>query len=175
MPGSSVRAGSDFSTPPAYGTNIIPLKMSRGELLAGTTELLRSLYDRAAFFERQDALFLEGGRLGKELGRLRYLRRHPWQRLKTNALWLIQTLAVLINLMCRVPDARLRREYRWRMWRVVMRRCEPIVLRDYAFKCALHYHMHVMVWRDRNVGTGFSTSENIDQPAEGDARLVVPA
>jgi len=147
----------DPSIQPAYGTNVIPLKMSRKELLAGTKEVVRTLYDRTAYFDRLDALFLDA-RIGIEQGRLGYLQRHLWQRLKTKALWLVQAFLIFSGLMCRVPDTALRREYRRRMWRVLRRRCEPLVLRDYAFKCAIHYHMHVMVWQHDNVGTGFKTN-----------------
>src|SRR5262249_22445988 len=114
-----------------------------------------------------DALFLDA-RIGIEQGRLRYLQRHLGQRLKTNASWLVQAFLIFSGLMCRVPDTALRREYRRRMWRVLRRRCEPLVLRDYAFKCAIHYHMHVMVWQHDNVGTGFKTngSDQLVDPKE---------
>jgi radical SAM superfamily enzyme YgiQ (UPF0313 family) len=134
----------DPSDEPACGTNVIPLQMSREELLAGATGVMRDLYHPTAYFDRVDALLLDA-RLTFGKGRMRYLQRHPWQRLKMNGLWLAHALAIFLNLMWRVPNAALRREYRRQMWRVIRRRCEPIVLRDYVIKCALHYHLHVMV------------------------------
>ena len=164
----------DPSTKPSYGTNVVPLKMSREELLAGTMKVVRTLYDRTAYFDRLDALFFDA-RLRIEHGRVRYLQHHRWQRLKTNVLWLAQAFVVFGGLMCRVPDPALRREYRRRMWRVVMRRCEPVVLRDYAFKCAVHYHMHVMVWQHDNVGTGFDAKGGTEIPADRKQRTAAAA
>jgi hypothetical protein len=28
------------------------------------------------------------------------------------------------------------------------------VLRLYAIKCAMHYHLHVLIWQRRNIGMG---------------------
>jgi radical SAM superfamily enzyme YgiQ (UPF0313 family) len=142
----------DRSDEPAYGTNVIPLTMSREELFAGAMGVMRDLYHPTAYFDRVDALLLDE-RLAFDQGRMRYLQRHRWQRLKMNGLWLAQALAVFLSLMWRVPDTALRREYRRRMWQVARRRCEPIVLRDYAIKCAMHYHLHVMVWQHQDIGT----------------------
>ena len=143
-------------------------------MLEGTKELLRSLYSATPYLDRLDALFLDA-RLGIERGRVGYLQRHPWRRIKTQLLWLVQTLVLFTNLMYRVPDAPLRRQYRRRLWRVMMRRCELIVLRDYVFKCILHYHMHVMVLQHQNIGTGFPTGETIACPAEGGTGLETAA
>jgi hypothetical protein len=50
-----------------------------------------------------------------------------------------------VRLMRHVPEASLRRECRRRLWRVVKRRREPLVLQAYAIKCAMHYHVRRMV------------------------------
>jgi len=41
-----------------------------------------------------------------------------------------------------VPERRLRREYRRRLWQLLRRRPEAAVLRIYAVKTAMHYHAH---------------------------------
>jgi hypothetical protein len=44
-----------------------------------------------------------------------------------------------------VPDPALRREYRRRLLRVVWRRPMPAILQLYAIKCAMHFHIQMMV------------------------------
>ena len=68
--------------------------------------------------------------------------------------------AIFLRLMWGVPDKALRREYRKRMWRVLKRRPEPIILRLYALKCAIHYHLHAMIWH-----------RHVDHAHEGGLRL----
>ena len=62
-----------------------------------------------------------------------------------HAIFLIQAGAILLGLLRRVPEVELSRQYRDRMWRALKRRRDPILLRIYALKCAVHYHMHVMI------------------------------
>ena len=42
-----------------FGTNVIPLRMSREELRDGYIRVLNELYDPEAYFERTEALFLQ--------------------------------------------------------------------------------------------------------------------
>jgi len=126
------------------GTNVIPLQMSREELQQGSLALTRDLYQASAYFDRLDALYLDQG-IEAEPARKRYLSRHPWQWLQANAIFLVQAGAILLSLLRRVPEVELSREYRDRMWRALKRRRDPILLRIYALKCAVHYHMHVMI------------------------------
>jgi len=44
-----------------------------------------------------------------------------------------------------VPEAALRREYRRRVAGLLRKRRDPVVLFVYLIKCAIHYHLHVMV------------------------------
>jgi radical SAM superfamily enzyme YgiQ (UPF0313 family) len=143
----------DTTDEPIYGTNVIPLKMTRTELRDGAFAVMRDLYLPEAYFDRLDALYLEL-RLKPEQARIRYLKRHPGKRLMTNALFLAQATGIFLRLMRNVPDATLRREYRKRLWRVLRLRPEPVVLRLYALKCAIHYHLHTMIWHRRNLGMG---------------------
>jgi radical SAM superfamily enzyme YgiQ (UPF0313 family) len=143
----------DAAGEPVYGTNIVPLRMSREDLRDGAYAVMRDLYEPKAYFDRLDALYLDM-RLRLEQARMRYLGRRPWQRLKVNAVFAFQALAVFVRLMQGVPDPALRREYRRRLWQVLKRRPAPIVLRLYAIKCAMHYHLHIMIRQRRNIGTG---------------------
>ena len=47
----------DMADRPEFGTNVIPLRIGREELLDGYLRVLKELYDPEAFFARTDALF----------------------------------------------------------------------------------------------------------------------
>jgi radical SAM superfamily enzyme YgiQ (UPF0313 family) len=162
----------DVAEEQAYGTNVIPLKMTRNELQQGFFALCRDLYQASAYFGRLDVLYLEH-RLEAEQARMRYLDRHPWRRLKTNATFLIQAAAVFVGLLWRAPDG-LSREYRSRMWNAVKHRRDPITLRIYALKCAIHYHMHAML-RLRGENPYWGARSLPDRVAQSDVRQALPA
>ncbi len=61
-------------------------------------------------------------------GRSRYWKRHPWKRLKAEAIWLVQAIGLFLRLMKGVPEAHLRREYRKRLWRFLKVRQNPATL-----------------------------------------------
>jgi radical SAM superfamily enzyme YgiQ (UPF0313 family) len=127
-----------------FGTNVIPRRIGRAALRDGYVELMRDLYTPAAYFGRLDALYLDA-RLPWGQARLGYLRRHPLRRFRLNAQLLVEALAIFVMLMRGVPDAALRREYRRSLWRVARRRPAPAILQLYALKCAMHFHVHMMV------------------------------
>jgi radical SAM superfamily enzyme YgiQ (UPF0313 family) len=126
-----------------YRTNVVPLCMSGEVLRDGASALTRELYQASNFFGRLDALYLEGG-MAPEQARKDYLARHPLRRLKANALYLVQSGVILFRLMQAVDEPGLAREYLGRMWSALKRKRDPLVLRIYAIKCAIHYHMHRM-------------------------------
>ena len=123
----------------AFFTNVIPLRMDRGALLERYVELVRDLYAPEAFFSRIDALCLEAGWLPAS-GRTAYLKRHPLRRLARSCAAAIQAAYVFAQLMRRVPDAALRRQYRGRLLKVLTRRPNPRLLRMYCVYCAIHFH-----------------------------------
>ena len=49
----------DLADVSEYGTNVVPLLMSREELLDGYLRVLNELYEPEAYFERTEALFLQ--------------------------------------------------------------------------------------------------------------------
>jgi len=123
------------------GTNVIPHQMSPQQLQAGSALLMRDLYDPAAYFERLDTLYLDRG-LRPGRARSRYLRRYPLRWLLANARSLAEAVAIIRQLMRRIPDAGLRRQYRHRLWRAARVARDPAVLQIYALKCALHFHAY---------------------------------
>ncbi len=133
----------DFSDTPEFGTNVIPLKIGREELRDGYVRVMDQLYECDAYFERLESLYLEE-RLYVGAGRERYWRRHPWERIKTEGLFLAQAIGLYARLMRNVPEAYLRREYRKRFWRFLRVRQNPGTLLFYVIHMALHYHAHTM-------------------------------
>jgi radical SAM superfamily enzyme YgiQ (UPF0313 family) len=127
-----------------FGTNVVPKRLSRDRLRRGYFELMRDLYEPADFFARVDELYLNA-RLRWGRARQEYLRRHPIRRARLNARLLLEAAAIFVMLMRGVPDPALRREYRRRLLRVAWRRPTPAILQLYAVKCAMHFHVQMMV------------------------------
>jgi radical SAM superfamily enzyme YgiQ (UPF0313 family) len=127
-----------------FGTNVIPLNISREALREGYLAVMDDLHKPQAYFDRLDALYLEEC-IEPERTRLRHLRSHPLRFAKLNALWMFEALGIFLRLMRRVPDRELRRIYRQRLWTMLKRRRSPVVMQIYAIKCAMHYHAHTMI------------------------------
>jgi radical SAM superfamily enzyme YgiQ (UPF0313 family) len=120
-------------------SNVVPLKMSQETLNDGYLNLMRSLYTVDAFFSRLDAVCF-GARWLPAAGRTGYLRRHRLRWLKLRAWAGVEVLYLLVQLMWRIPDAPLRRQYRRRLWNVVKHRPNIRLLRFYCLACAMHFH-----------------------------------
>ena len=90
-----------------YGTNVIPLDMSRDVLRDGYLRLMQDLYDPQFYFDRVEDLYLGGGiRLGH--GPARYWRRHRWAWLKGQTMNVIHCAVQYWRLMRGVNDRQLR-------------------------------------------------------------------
>jgi radical SAM superfamily enzyme YgiQ (UPF0313 family) len=133
----------DPADEPAFGTNVIPRGMSREELRDGYVRVLNSLYEPEAYFGRMEGLYLKG-RLAYGKGLRRHWRRHPWRWLKDQAQNVAAAAVLFGRLMREVPEARLRREYRRRAWRLLRARPDPYLLVEFLVKCAMHYHHHTL-------------------------------
>ncbi|WFU12008.1 DUF4070 domain-containing protein (plasmid) [Rhizobium sp. CB3090] len=141
----------DHADPPAFGTNVIPLNLSRETLRDGYLSVLSDLHQPAAYFDRLDALYLDA-RIQPERTRLRHLRRHPLRLIALNLTWAFEAAGIFARLMRRVHDPALRNIYRQRLWKMLLRRRSPVILQIYAIKCAMHYHAHKMVQQMRSGG-----------------------
>ncbi len=133
----------DTADVPEFGTNVIPLHMSREELCEGYVRVFRELYHPDAFFTRLDDLYLRR-RIPHLAGLRRYLRRHPWRRLQAVSVDLGRAVGLFARLMTRVPDPALRREYRRALGRMLRHRPDPHLAFLYTIKCAMHYHHYTM-------------------------------
>lgn len=129
-----------------FGTNVLPLQMSREELSDSYVRVMREIYDAEAYFDRVDRLFLDPefhpGAIQRE-----YWRHHPWARLKAQALNAALAAVIYGRLIRRIPDPELRAQYRRRMRKVWRTMHDPYYMFVYALKCAVHYHYHRMVER----------------------------
>jgi hypothetical protein len=67
----------DLEDEQGFGTNVIPLGMTRDELRDGYIGLMRDLYDAKFYFERFENLYL-ARRFNFARTRNAYWRRHPW-------------------------------------------------------------------------------------------------
>jgi len=142
----------DPADEPEYGTNVIPARISREALRDGYVSVMNDLYSPDAYFGRLDALYLDA-RIDMGRGRTRYWKKHPWTRVKTNAMWVAQSLGLYLRMMRGIPEESLRKEYRKRVWNLVRKRPDPGLVLFYIIKCAQHYHAHYMA---KQMATGRS-------------------
>ena len=136
----------DENDDPAHGTNVLPVNMSREALSEGYVRLMAGLYEPKAYFDRVDDLYRDGGividRAWKD-----YARQHPVAHVAHQARLWAETIGLLLRVLAKVPDGSLRQVYRQRFWSFLKARPEPSVLRIYALKCAIHWHMHKFIRR----------------------------
>jgi radical SAM superfamily enzyme YgiQ (UPF0313 family) len=136
----------DKADPPDFGTNVIPLRMTRQDLTEGYVRVTRDLYDPKAYFDRCDSLFMDP-EFNPAAAQRAYWARYPWKRFHTQAWNGIRAAAIYYRLLRRVPDPALRAEYGRRIkyvWRV---RRDPFLAFIYAAKCVLHFHYYTMAQR----------------------------
>ena len=136
----------DENDDPAHGTNVLPVNMSREALSEGYVKLMAGLYEPTAYFDRVDDLYRDGGividRAWKD-----YALNHPWAHRAHQARLWAESIGLLLRVLAKVPDSALRQVYRQRFWSFLKARPEPSVLRIYALKCAIHWHMHKFIRR----------------------------
>jgi radical SAM superfamily enzyme YgiQ (UPF0313 family) len=134
----------DLADPPEYGTNVIPLHMSRETLAEGYVRVMRELYEPQAYFDRVDSLFLDD-EFRPGAAQKAYWRSRWGPRFKAQFMNLARAAVIYQRLMRRVEEKPLREEYRRRLRRIWRQRRDPSYVFIYALKCALHYHYHQMI------------------------------
>ena len=118
--------------------------MSREELRDGYVAPDGRLYEAAAYFDRVDDLYLKG-RVTIDRAWQDYASSPSLGRARRNGVLWLQSLGLFARLLIKVPEPCLRRIYRQRFLAFLRARPEPQVLRIYALKCAIHWHMHLFV------------------------------
>ncbi len=119
--GSPAEGRLDMAEEPEFGTNVIPLRLSREAMRDGYIRVLSELYEPSNYFARLEELYITR-RLDQGRARSRYWRRHPLNAIKTNAMFLTHALGLFLSLMHGIPDRSLRREYRRRLGRLIRAR-----------------------------------------------------
>ncbi|SRX92462.1 Fe-S oxidoreductase [Singulisphaera acidiphila DSM] [Mycobacterium shimoidei] len=133
----------DLDDEQTFGTNVIPLGMTRDELRDGYIGLMQELYEPDFYFERLENLFLTR-EFKWARAREAYWRRHPWRKWKSQSLDALLAVGLFLRLMKNIPDPELRRIYRRRMTTMALRRPDPQLLFICVIKCAMHYHHYTM-------------------------------
>jgi radical SAM superfamily enzyme YgiQ (UPF0313 family) len=142
----------DPSDQPEFGTNVIPLKMSREQLRDGYVQVMNELYTTENYFGRLEDLWITHNfDIGKS--RAKYWKTHPLGRIKMEAIWLVQAVGLFVRLMSGIPEAHLRKEYRRRAWRYLKHRRNPGMLFTYMVKIAQHYHAYTMATQMKSGAT----------------------
>jgi hypothetical protein len=131
-----------------FGTNVIPLGMSREELRNGYIRVVNEIYEPEAYFERTEALFLQPS---FDYGIKKFRNWLTWPaQYPTELLFGLQAIGLFARLMTRVPEAHLRREYRRRLWSFLKVHRRPGFVLGYVFHMAMHYHAHSLARRVAN-------------------------
>lgn len=128
-----------------FGTNLIPRNLSRHQLRDGYISAMQSLYEADAYFDRLEALYLRGYLGQGQLGGEKYLKRHPWVRVKYEAMNAAIAVVLMYRLIKNVKEKGLRREYCKRLWRALKVDTLPSFVSGYIVNCALHYHYYKLV------------------------------
>ncbi len=128
-----------------YGTNVVPLLMTREELRDGYVRVLDALYQPDAYFDRTEALFLDPK---FEIGIKKLHRWYSSPRWAPLEIMLcFQAVGLFFRLMTQVADRRLRLEYRRRLWRLLKVHRRPGLVLFYLFHMAMHFHAHQLAKR----------------------------
>ena len=119
----SKKAGrlNDEDASDRYGTNVIPLGMSRGELRDGFIGVIQRAYTAEAYFERIDALFIDD-QFKFTLHQLPYWRHHRWAWAKRVVGNYVKFFVVALVSCALSRTRRLRSKYRQQLLRVVRTR-----------------------------------------------------
>ncbi len=136
----------DYADHSEFGTNIIPLKMTREELLEGYFKCLRELYDPVGYFDRTDALFLDPD---FEIG---ITSRKRWWRI--SARWMaseirsaVEAAGLFARILWNVKEEHLKREYRKRFKGFLKVHRRPGLALYYVLHIGMHYHAWKMAER----------------------------
>ena len=94
----------DLADEPEFGTNVLPVKMSREMLSRGFIALMSELYNSRAYFDRVDDLYGKG-RIVIDKGWQGYAASHPWARRRHHARLWLEAFGLMARLATKIPDA----------------------------------------------------------------------
>ncbi len=133
----------DPADQPEFGTNVIPLKLTRAELRDGWFKVMNDLYQPDPYFARLDDLYITQA-LDTGRARSRFWKTHPWEKFKNESIFFAQGIGLFLRLMTGVPEKHLRRAYRKQTWKFLKARRDPGAFLLYQIHLAYHYHAYSM-------------------------------
>ena len=129
---------------PEIATNIIPLLMTRETLRDGWLTMMDRLYQAENYFDRFDALFVEG-RIPLATPRIKWLRRHrPFSYLKIQILTVLAAIGMLARIWSDPRTRPYRRTYARHLRKLLLAGRPPRYLFQFAWKCIIHTHFAIM-------------------------------
>jgi len=130
---------NDAEVSEKYGTNVVPLGMSREELRDGFVRVMQACYSADHYFQRLDAQFIDRN-FKFTLHELPYWKSYRWAWVKRCFFNYVKFAAVAGRLLS-LEDEALRSRYRLQLLRVLRSRWrEPHILFIYSLKVTFHYH-----------------------------------
>ena len=133
-----------------YGTNVLPLQMSREQLSGGFVALLQDAFEPEAYFDRLDDLYIRR-RFYDHAESVRVPNIPRWLQIKYLAISLSFTTYLLAKLLIKMDDAHLRRFYLRRLFNYLKHRPYPMRILDYVMESVCHYHFQRFA---RDMGKG---------------------
>jgi radical SAM superfamily enzyme YgiQ (UPF0313 family) len=128
-----------------FGTNVVPLGMSRETLRDGFVQVMKECYGPDAYFQRLDAQFIDEN-FKFVLHQLPYWKSQRLAWAKRCVLNYVRAGVLASRLLSQVKDEMLRARYWRQLSRVFkLRWREPHILFIYALKVATHYHYDAIV------------------------------
>lgn len=128
----------------AYGTNIVPMQMTQGELRDGFVDVMQTVYSADEYFSRINALYKDANFKFAVHG-LDYWKKNPRAERRRWIANYARFAFVFSRLMRKVNKKELRKRYRAEILELVRKRYkEPHILFIYSIKVAMHYHFQAV-------------------------------
>ena len=131
----------DLKDPPDFGTNVIPVQMTREELSQGFVNLLVEIYQPEAYFDRLDDLYIHR-RFYDHAEAIRVPNIPRWLQIKYLAISLTFTTWMLIKLLIHADDWSLRKHYLKRLYGFAKSKPYPMRYLDYVMESVCHHHFY---------------------------------
>jgi len=138
------RLDNEAADDPAIATNVVPLQMSVHEMRDGWLDLMDRLYDPEAYFQRFDALYIEG-KIPIGTAKMQWMWRHkPIQTFIQHVGILVASMVTLARIW-RDPRTKPFRPVYARYLRKLIRARRPVRLfMTFATRCVMHTHFAIM-------------------------------
>lgn len=131
----------DLKDPPDFGTNVIPLQMSREDLAEGYLGLIEEIYSPETYFQRLNDLYVSR-RFYQHAEDVRVPNIPKMTQLRYLVMSLLFTAGLFGRLFRHASDDGLRWFYLRQLLRYAKERPYPMRYFDYVVEMACHYHFY---------------------------------